>query len=99
MLRLGRSGHTHLPYEKPPSGYEPENKPRKNSETEEHRQANNNDLQDSGKSAWNETSVAIETEPDKEQPHSEHKQSENEACREQGDEQYSLEITEGKMLL
>ena len=28
VLRLGRSGHTHLPNEKPPAGYEPENKPR-----------------------------------------------------------------------
>ena len=28
VLRLGRSGHTHLPNEKPPTGYEPENKAR-----------------------------------------------------------------------
>ena len=26
VLRLGRSGHTHLPNERPPSGYKPENK-------------------------------------------------------------------------
>ena len=30
VLRLGRSGHTHLPNERPPSGYKPENKPTRN---------------------------------------------------------------------
>ena len=30
VLRLGRSGHTHLPNERPPSGYKPENRPTRN---------------------------------------------------------------------
>ena len=116
MLRLGRSGHTHLPNENPPAGYEPENKPRnprqdtdptplgyepenkprKDSETEEYRQTIHNHRQDSEESVTKTTSVAMVTEPDKEQPQTEHKERENEAYQEQGYERSNSETTEGK---
>ena len=101
MLRLGRSGHTHLPNEKPPAGYEPENKPRNPRQ--------GTDPIPSGCEPENKPRKDSETEEyrqgihnhrqgseEKEQPQPEHKERETEAYQEQEEEQHSPETTEGK---